>query len=143
MLKVSTRFPRTWWILSNTALDMEFPEVLGLAVIQCSISIRDFRSSWPINSFPWSYVIYIGLGYLDSHVVSTKFDIDIALLSSYCAISNHNVTGSVIVMYFRCKFYFLYFILMTEGTQSLFHGISSANLASNLPYFIFDRFVRL
>ena len=70
-------------------------------------------SSWPLNSFPWSYVISIGLGYLDSHIVSTKFAIDIDILSSYCAILNHPVTGLIIVTAFRCKFYFLTFLPMT------------------------------
>ena len=79
MLKLCTRFPRTWRILSNTSLDMGFPEVLGLEVILYSISIRIFLNSLPINSFPWSYVISVGIGYLDSHLVSTKFVIDIAL----------------------------------------------------------------
>ena len=78
MLKVRTRFPRTWQIRSNTALDIGFPKVIGLAVIPYSSSIRDFPNSWPINSNPWSYVIFIGLGYLDTHVVPTKFAIDIA-----------------------------------------------------------------
>ena len=92
---------------------MGFPNVLGLAVIPYSYSIRDFLNLGPINSDPWSYLISIGLGYLDSHVVSTKFVIDIALLSSYCAISNHPVTGSRIVTDFRCKFSFLPVILIS------------------------------
>ena len=75
MLKFHTRFPRTWWISSNTVLDMGFPEVLGLAVISHYSSIRDFLKPWPINSVPWSYLVSIGLGYLDSHVVSNKFAI--------------------------------------------------------------------
>ena len=59
---------------------MGFPEVLGLAVIPYSVSIRDFLNSLPINSFPWLYVISIGLGYPYSHLVSTKFSIDVALV---------------------------------------------------------------
>ena len=124
MLKVCTRFPRTWWILSNTILDMGFPKVPGLAVIPYSISVRYFMNSWLINSFPWSYIIYIGLGYLDSHIVSTKFAIDIALLSSYRTFSNHPVIGSIIATALICNIYFLHFLLMTLvniiSTQSLF-----------------------
>ena len=49
-------------------------------------------------------------------------------------------------MAFRYKFYFFLFLHMTYGciisTQSLFHDISSANLDGNLPYLLFDSFVR-
>ena len=97
-----------------------------------------------IYSGTWSYVIYIGLGYLDSHVVSTKFVIVISLLSLYSVILNHPVTGSMIVTAFRSKLYFLPFIHMTQvpiiSTYILFHGIYSVNLAGNLPYFFFDVF---
>ena len=87
--------------------------MIGLVVIMSPVSVRDFLNSRPINYDPWSYVIYIGLGYLDSHVVSTKFVIDITFLSLYCAISNHPVTISIIVTALRCKFYFRPFFLMT------------------------------
>ena len=139
MLKVRCRFPRIWQTLSNTALDMGFSEVIGLTVIPYYISIRDFLNLWLINSFPWSYLISIGIGYLDSHVVSTKFAIDIAHLSSYFAISNHPVTGLIIVTAFRYKFSFFPLLIMTQGTiiytQILFRGISSDNLAGILPFF--------
>ena len=50
------------------------------------------------------------------------------------------------VMGFIYKISFFTFIIMIQGpirsTQTLFHGIYSASLADNLPYFIFDRFVR-
>ena len=107
MLKVHTSFPRTWLISSNIALEMGFPKSLGLEVILYSYSIRDFPNSRPINYSPWSNLMYIGLGYLDSHKVSTKLAIVIALLSSYSKTSNHPVTGSIILTAFRCKFYFL------------------------------------
>ena len=91
-------------------------------------------------------MISIGLVYIVKHVVSTKFAIDIAFLLSHCVISDHPVTGSIIVTAFRFKFYFFTFIIMTQGpiisTHSLFHVISSASLDGNLPYFIFDCFVR-
>ena len=83
------------------------------------------------------YVISIGIGYIDIHLSSTKFAIDIALLSWYCAISNHPVTGSSIVTDFICKFYLRPFLCMTQGTirsaHNSFHGIYSANLDGNLP----------
>ena len=104
MLKVRTRFPSLWLIRSNIALDMGFPKVLGLAVILYSVSIRDFLNSGPINYFPWSYVISIGVDYLYSHVVSTKSEIIISLLSSYSTISTHIVTGSIVVTDFKCSF---------------------------------------
>ena len=66
MLKVRTRFTRNWQIRSNATLDMGFPKDLGLELILYSYSIRDFIKSWPINSDPWSYVISICLGYLES-----------------------------------------------------------------------------
>ena len=84
-------------------------------------------------------MISIGLGYLDSYVVSTNFAVVIALLSSYLKTSNHPVTGFIIVTAFRCKFSFLSLLSMNWGpvrsTQSLFRGISSANLAGNLLLF--------
>ena len=145
MLKFHTRFSRTWWICPNIVLELGFPEVLGLAVIPYYFPIRDFLNSWPINYYPWSYMISIGLGYLVNHVVYTKFDIVIALLLSYCVILDHPVTGSIMVMAFRFKFYFCPFIIMTYGpmiyTHILLHGISSSSLASNLPYFVFEHFV--
>ena len=144
MLKFRSRFLRTWWIHSNIALDMGFPKVIGLAVILYSYSIKDFMSSWSINSFPWSWVISIGLGYLESHAVSTKFAIYMALLSLYCAISKHHIIGLIIVTHFKSEFYFLPFLPMIQGpiisTQVLFRHFSSANLSGSSPYFLFDHF---
>ena len=140
MLQLCTRFPITWWIRSNIALDMGFTEVLGLSVIPYSASIRIFLNSWTINYDPLSYVIYIGLGYLYSHIVSTKFVIYIDPLLLYCVISKHPVTGSINVTSFRCKFSFRNFLCMEKVsiiyTQSLFHGIQSSSLAGNSLYFI-------
>ena len=113
MLQVLNRFPRTWQIHYNTTLDMGFAEVLGLAVIPYYVSIRDFMNSWPINYDPWLYFIYIGLGYLDNHIVSTNFVIDTNPLSLYCSTSNYPVTGSIIVTAFRRNFSFCPFLLMT------------------------------
>ena len=63
-----------------------------------------------MNSDPWIYVIYVGIGYLDNHVVSSKLAVDIVFLSSYCVISNHHVTGSITVMDIIFNF-FLPFLL--------------------------------
>ena len=108
-----------------------------------SISIKYFLSSWPINYYPWSYMISIGLGYLVNHVVSNKFAIDFALLLSYCVILNHSVTGYIIVTDYIFNFSFCQFILMTQGpiwfTQALLYGISSSSLAGIL--LLFDRFL--
>ena len=91
-------------------------------------------------------MISVGLGYIVNHVVSTKFDIDITILSSYCSISDHPITGSIMVTAFRFEFYLCPFLLITYGpiiyTQSSLHGITSDSLAGNLPYFLFERFVR-
>ena len=115
LLKVRSRFPRTWWIRSNYALEVRFPEVLGLAVILYSYSIRDFLDSLPINSDPWSYIISIGIGYLINHIVSTKFTIYIAIFSSYLIDPNHPVTGYIVVTYFRFKFSLCPFLFLMYG----------------------------
>ena len=90
-------------------------------------------------------MISIGIGYIYSHVVSTKFAIDITLLSLYWVTSNHPVIGSIIVTDFKFRFYFCLFLHITQGpivsTQSLFHGIYSASLSGNLSYFIFYPFL--
>ena len=87
--------------------------------------IPDFH--WPrILSQPW---------------ISNKFTIDITSFSSYCVILNHLVTRSIMVTTFRFKFSFYILILWRRSILDLhifFHGISSASLASNLQYFIFD-----
>ena len=66
-----------------------------------------------MNSDPWEYLIYVGLGYLVHPVVSTKFEIDISLFSSYFVLSKHPVTGSIMLTAFRSKFYFCPFLIMT------------------------------
>ena len=115
MLKVCTRFPRICWICSNIALEVGFPKLIGLAVILYSVSIRYSLNSWPINYDPWSYMIFICLGYLVNHVVSTKFAIDIAILLSYFVISNYPVTGSIMVTASIFKFYFCNFFFWCMG----------------------------
>ena len=124
---------------------MVFIKVLGLKVILYSISVRYFLNSWPVNYLSWSYMISIGIGYLDSHVISTKWVISIAVLLLYCVTSNHPVTGSIMVTAFIFVFSFCLFLFikwdLIRSTNSLFHGIFSGYLTGNLPYYIFDRFV--
>ena len=145
MLKVRTSFPIIWRIRSNIALALGFTNVIGFSVNPYSVLIKYFLNSWPINSDTWSYVIYIGLGYLLNHVVSNNLKIDIAILLSYCVILNHHVTWYIMVKAFIFKFYFYTFLLITYGniiyTHILFHGIQSDSLVGNLPYIIFERFV--
>ena len=80
-LYVRTRFPNTWCILSPIVSVWVFSGGVGLVLIPYSYSINPFLNSWPRNSPPWSYVIYIGQGYLTRHVVSSKFAVFIAFLS--------------------------------------------------------------
>ena len=69
-----------------------------------------------------------------NHLVSTKFTINIAFFWPYCVIQNHFVTGSIIVMYLRFKFYLFSFIHVSyvpiRYTQSLF------NLFSLIPQLV-------
>ena len=73
-----------------------------------------------MNSDPWSYMIYFGLGYLVKHVVSTKLSIDITILSSYCIILNHPVTGSVMLLDFKFKILFLSIYYYQVGNYNIY-----------------------
>ena len=116
-----------------------------MAIILYSILIGDFLNSLLMNSDPCSYMVSIDQVYLVNPLVSTEFVIDIIILSSYCVILNHLFTGSIIVKTFISTFSLFNFILMTcvkfRYTESLFHGIYSASLADNLPYFSSNLFV--
>ena len=140
MLKVLTSFPRTCLIRSNIALEKRFLEVLVLSVILYYISISYFLNSWPINYYPWSYKMSIGLGYLNSQIVSTEVIIDTALLLWYWYLSNHTVTGSIIAtdFIFKCYFYSFLFVRWEpiRSPHSLLYGYFSASLARNLPYIL-------
>ena len=95
-----------------------------------------------MNSDTFPYEIYVGIGYLVNPVISTKFSVDITLLSSYCVILDHPVTEFIIVTDFIFKFYLITSLIIMYipivYTQSLFHDIFSDPLASNLPYLILD-----
>ena len=54
-------------------LDCRLPTIGGLARIPYSSLIEAFLNLRPMNSYPWSYTILDGHGYLNSHVVSTTF----------------------------------------------------------------------
>ena len=135
MLQVRNMFSITCWICSNSALDMEFSKVVSFSFIPYSALSRVLFNPWLIHSDTWSYVISIGIGYLYIHLVTNNLALDISILSLYWVISNHLVTGSMIVTAFRCKFSFCPLPLMTQirirYTISLFHGIYSAKLAGN------------
>ena len=102
----------TTLIHSNIALEVGFPAVLDLANIPYYSSFRDFLNSLLINSNHWSHVIYVRLGYMANHVVSTKFTIGTAHLLSYYDILGHPVTGLIIVMDLIFKFYLFTFTSM-------------------------------
>ena len=61
MLKLCTKFLRTWKMRSNIVLKVGFLEVLGLAAIPCFFTIRGSLNSQPMNYDPFSYMISIGL----------------------------------------------------------------------------------
>ena len=100
---VCAKFPSTWCILSTIASAYGFPGGAGLVLIPYSFSIKLLLNLWQRNYPPWSYVISTRHGYRTSHVVSTKFAIDIAFLLRYCVTSIHPVTGSIIIMDFNIK----------------------------------------
>ena len=105
-LYVRTRFPITWCIIYMILFACGFHGEAGLVLIPYLSSIKIFLNSWLRNYPPRSYVISTGHGFRTSPVVSTKFTIVIAFLSWYFVTSNHPVTGSIIVMAFRIKWYF-------------------------------------
>ena len=132
MLQVRTKFPRTWFIRSNIALDMGFPEVSDVTIILHSYWIMDLLNSWSITSDTWWCVTYIGAGYLDIHVVSTKSAINIVILLLYYVLSNHSVTKSITVMYF--KFNFIYPPLYVWQRAKLYLPRVYPIVFSQLPY---------
>ena len=97
-----------------------------------------FINSWPRNPPPWSLMIPTGHGYRTSHVVSTKFATVIAFLLLCCVTSKCPVTGFIIVTAFNIRGIFSFLLILwgiMRSTHSLFHGVSSASLAGDLPYF--------
>ena len=110
----------------------------NLSLNNISIFYLSISKSWPSNSPPRSYVISTVHVYRISHIVSTKFVIIIAIFSLYCVPSNHLVMVSIIVTYFniRSPFAFINIILgHMRSIHMLFCGVSSSNLAGNLPFF--------
>ena len=81
MLYVHTRLTTTEWIIYRISLEVGSLNELGLALIPYYFSIKDFMESRPINCNTWSYVIYVGQGYLVNHIVFTKFAMVITCVS--------------------------------------------------------------
>ena len=96
-----------------------------------------FLNSLPINYYPWLYMISIGERFGMPHIYA-NFAMVIAILLSYCIITNHPVTGFIIVTVFSIRFFLFPFLGMVQGpirsTQSLFRGIYSDKLSVNLPF---------
>ena len=131
----------TWWILYNVEFSCGFAVVSHLALISYSFLIGSFLNTWHKNSFPRLYVIIVGRGYLHNHVCYTMFDIVEACLSLYCTISNHPVSGSIIVKDFIMRGSSWPSLLILYGhiisTDNMSHGMASAYLAVNFPYLRF------
>ena len=98
MLYIQTSLHITKYTRSNIKLEDGFPDVLDLANISYYLSIRDILNSRTMNSDTFSYIIYVRLGYLVNHVVSSKFVVLIAHLFLYSIILNDPLIVSMIVM---------------------------------------------
>ena len=131
----------TWWILSNIEFPCGFATVAHLALIPYSFLIGPFLNTWPWTSFPRSYVIILELGYLHTHFCYTRFDIVSAYLSLYRTISNHPVTGYIIVKAFSIRGSLWPSLIILYGlirsTVNLSYGMVSTSLVGNFPYLNF------
>ena len=96
-LYVRTRFPINLCIISMMVPTCGFLGEYGLVLIPYWFYIKLHSNFSPRNSPPWSYTISTIHGYLTSYTVSTKFAITITFLLLYWVISNHPVSGSIIV----------------------------------------------
>ena len=145
ILYVRTRFPITWCILYVVAFSRGLPGKSGLVLIPYYCSVKILLNSWLNNSPPWSYLISTGHGYRTSRVVYTKFSITIAFLSLYSVISNHPVTGSIILEVFKIKGSLPFLSILYRSMRStyiLFQGIYSDSLSGNWPFVLLTVFVR-
>ena len=97
--KVRKRFGMTWWICSYIDYSRVFAVVAHLAVISCSFLIVSYLNIWPMNFFPQSYTIIVGLDYVHNHAWYNRFAIVYSCLSFYCAILNHLVVVCNIFKY--------------------------------------------
>ena len=127
-------------------MEVGLHDKFGLGTIPYYSLIKDFLNPLQINYDTNSYVISVDQGYLVFHIASTHFENFITCLSLYCVISNYPVMGSITVTDFRFRSYFFPLIYIMYGpirsTKSLFHSISPDNLSGNIPYFLFEIFVR-
>ena len=105
-------------------LKLDSPKILDW-LIYCIFFNQGFLIPGPINSDSWSYVIFVGQGYLVNHVNSTKLLVFIAHVLLYFSILSQTVTRLSIVTYLRNKFSFLPFLCMAQGyiiyTLTLIH----------------------
>ena len=128
----------TWLVLSNIECACGFAVVAHLALIPYYFLNRSFLNALPRNSFPRSYIIIVGRGYLHNHVFSTSFFIVAAYLLLYYTISKHTIDRSIMFKAFSMRGLSWTSLLILyrsiRSTNNLFHGMASASLAGNLPY---------
>ena len=130
-LKPSGFFPISYWKL----------DFLMCLVWILSHILSQLRILWTHEkvSFPLSKTIFIHQDTWFIYVVSTNFTMVNALFLSCCIIKKHPTMVLIIATYFIIRSLSFTFLHMTCGpityTQSLFHGISSANVSGDLPYF--------
>ena len=114
LLYIYNRLPKTKWIHSNISLEVGFSYVLGFAYIPYSLPITYFLNSLPMNYDTRSYVISVGLGYLDNNLVSNKFTIVITCLQLYYVILDHPLALLIILMHLiKQLFYFFPSLVIT------------------------------
>ena len=134
-----TRMTKIEWILSNIALVVVLLNDIWLNLIPSYFSINDFLNSGSINSYPWSYIIYVDQWYFISHIVSTNLTMVIVYLSTYvllCLKLPCNRIGNCNRIY--DELFILSFPGYFVGTFYRYKisscGISSYNLYVNLLY---------
>ena len=105
ILYVRIRLSNFQFIISMSAFACGFHGEAGLVLIAyfCSIKLL-WTCDWGVLLLGHTWFLHHG--YCTSQVVSTTFEIVIAFLLLYWVISNHSVTGSIIVTAFRIKGYF-------------------------------------
>ena len=113
--------------------------VAHLDLIPYSFFYWIFLNTRPSNSFLWSYVIIVGLGYLHKHAYYTRLAMVAACLSLYLNISKHLVAEYIIVRYLIMRASFWYSLLtiyeLKMSTNNLSYGMASDSFAVKWPYF--------
>ena len=119
-------------------VDMWVPWGIWLSLNPLFLFYQVILNSWPSNYPNLPYEVSTGHGYWTSHVVFTKFTLIIPFLSMYCLISNHPVTGSIIVTNFNIRVSFPLLHILDgpmRSTDNLFRGVFSDSLAGDLSCF--------